>query len=324
MPDDDPNKCPVCRETLKKPRVGKGSGELYTFECHGCGRFVFTDVAVNTVRALANDPENRAKIAHALRRAQQANLQPEVTSNMLEEFVKRPLPDPTEQADFLVRWLAENATGPGDPVSVRLATIAAVIGAKSAGGRAMIVDHLKSSGLVAETKPNGGGHIDLALSFAGWEHYKSLRRAGRIYQKAFMAMKFGESQLDAFLTNVLKPAAKQAGFLLNKLDDTPKAGLIDDRIRADIQSSDFVVADLTHDNPGAYWEAGYAEGLGKPVIYTCERSKFAEQTTHFDTNHHLTVIWDVDNQASAGDLFKATIRATLPHIAKQVDEDNAP
>jgi len=35
-------------------------------------------------------------------------------------------------------------------------------------------------------------------------------------------------------------------------------------------------------NPGAYWEAGYAEGLGKPVIYTCEEAKFVE-ASHFDT-----------------------------------------
>jgi nucleoside 2-deoxyribosyltransferase len=59
------------------------------------------------------------------------------------------------------------------------------------------------------------------------------------------------------------------GFILRRLDDEPKAGLIDDRMRAEIQASRFVIVDLTHMNRGAYWEAGYAEGLGKPVIYTC-------------------------------------------------------
>ena len=38
-----------------------------------------------------------------------------------------------------------------------------------------------------------------------------------------------------------------------------------------IRDAKFVIADLTHDNNGAYWEAGYAEGLGKPVIYICEK-----------------------------------------------------
>ena len=138
-------------------------------------------------------------------------------------------------------------------------------------------------------------------------------------RKGFIAMKFGDEMLDNFLADVLKPCAKQAGFEHLKLDDTPKAGLIDDRLRVEIQSSDFLVADLTHDNPGAYWEAGYAKGLGKPVIYICEKDKFESAKTHFDTNRHLTIIWDKDNLPKAGEDLKATIRATLPQLAKQED-----
>jgi nucleoside 2-deoxyribosyltransferase len=88
----------------------------------------------------------------------------------------------------------------------------------------------------------------------------------------------------------------------------------------EIHSSEFLVADLTHDNPGAYWEAGYAEGLGKPVIYICEKEKFETTKTHFDTNHHLTIVWDKDALQKAGEDLKATIRATLPHLARQEDE----
>jgi nucleoside 2-deoxyribosyltransferase len=44
---------------------------------------------------------------------------------------------------------------------------------------------------------------------------------------------------------------------------------IDDQMRVALRTSRFVVADLTRGNRGAYWEAGFAEGLGRPVIYTC-------------------------------------------------------
>jgi nucleoside 2-deoxyribosyltransferase len=81
------------------------------------------------------------------------------------------------------------------------------------------------------------------------------------------------------------------------------------------------MADVTHGNNGAYWEAGYAEGLGKPVIYTCERSKFDKVEgrggAHFDTNHHLTVLWDSDAMADAADRLKATIRATFPEAKRE-------
>ncbi len=132
-------------------------------------------------------------------------------------------------------------------------------------------------------------------------------------------MKFGDPNLDNVLEKVFKPCVRQTGFELFRLDDVPSAGLIDDRLRVEIQASDFLIADLTHDNLGAYWEAGYAEGLRKPVIYTCEKEKFEKEKTHFDTNHHLTIVWDKNSPEAAGKYLKATIRATLPQLAKQED-----
>jgi nucleoside 2-deoxyribosyltransferase len=133
-------------------------------------------------------------------------------------------------------------------------------------------------------------------------------------------MKFGDGDLDIMLENCFRPAVKDTGFDLFRLDDVPKAGLIDDRLRVEIRASRFLIADLTHENAGAYWEAGYAEGLGKPVIYTCERKKFDEKKTHFDTNHHTTVLWDKDDLEKTARDLKNTIRATLLEEAKLNDE----
>ena len=135
-----------------------------------------------------------------------------------------------------------------------------------------------------------------------------------------MAMKFVVTDLEYMLTAVFKTSARRAGFELRKMTEEPRAGIIDNRMRAEIQSSDFVVADLTHDNLGAYWEAGYAEGLGKPVIYACEKVKFNKSKTHFDTNHHHTILWSEDSPNDSAEELVATIRATLPHLARMVDD----
>jgi hypothetical protein len=66
-------------------------------------------------------------------------------------------------------------------------------------------------------------------------------------------------------------------------------------------------------------EAGFAEGLGKPVIYTCKKEAFEKEGTHFDTNHHLTVVWEPGKLPVALEALKATIRATLPIEAKMMD-----
>ena len=134
-----------------------------------------------------------------------------------------------------------------------------------------------------------------------------------------MAMQFGDPNLDTMVDKWFKSAVKDTGFELRRVSDAPKAGLIDNNIRIEIQTSRFVLADLTHDNHGAYWEAGYAEGLGKPVIYTCEVSKFTKEKTHFDTNHHHTVTWDFANPEAVVQALKATIRATLPDEARLED-----
>jgi hypothetical protein len=214
--------------------------------------------------------------------------------------------------------------GPGELVDIAPTTHAGIVGAKSNSGFALILDYLFDSDLLTghQMKTIGvQGRASATLSFRGWSYYEGLAKGSAAYRKAFMAMKFGDPILEQVLNNAFKPAAKLAGFDLFKLDDIPKAGLIDDRLRVEIQSSDFLVADLTHDNLGAYWEAGYAEGLGKPVIYTCERSKFKTTKTHFDTNHHLTIVWDSANHDEAAEALKATIRATLPQLAKQTDRD---
>jgi nucleoside 2-deoxyribosyltransferase len=167
----------------------------------------------------------------------------------------------------------------------------------------------------------GPGTLKLTLKLDGWEYYENLKRGSISSRKAFMAMQYGDKELDEIVTKHFRPAVKAAGFELYRLDDAPKAGLIDDRLKVEIRTSRFLIADLTHENRGAYWEAGFAQGLGKPVIYTCEKSKFDEQKTHFDTNHNTTVVWDRNNLEKAAIDLKNIIRETLPEEAKLTDDE---
>lgn len=317
--------CPVCHTPLAVPPANAGGKDATKYSCPRCGHFVFTNTLIATLpEKLASAPDAKAKLSHALRRAQEVNSDVFFSTETIKEVLKRPLPRPQEQADLLIRWFAQNLPGPGELIDISPTTHAGIVGAKTDSGFALVLDHLFAIGLLTGHQMKSIGVQGVAkatLSFSGWGYYEGLAKGSVVYRKAFMAMKFGDPVLEQVLRDFFKPAVKLAGFDLFKLDDVPKAGLIDDRLRVEIQSSDFLVADLTHDNLGAYWEAGYAEGLGKPVIYTCERSKFEATKTHFDTNHHLTIVWDDTNPDAAASALKATIRATLPQLAKQSDED---
>ena len=147
------------------------------------------------------------------------------------------------------------------------------------------------------------------LTLEGWERYELEKRGQLDEGYGFLAMKFNDDELDEFVRSVLKPAVKTGtGFEVIDMRDRPVAGIIDDILRIKIRNAKFVIVDLTHDNNGAYWEAGYAEGLGKPVIYICNEEKFKTQSTHFDTNHCTTIPW-----ASEGDIkpFQEQLIATI-------------
>lgn len=63
------------------------------------------------------------------------------------------------------------------------------------------------------------------------------------------------------------------------------------RIKKEIRNSQFVVADLTDERPSCYFEAGYAEALGKKVIYVASKQSVTKPGTktviHFDIHMNM-------------------------------------
>lgn len=80
------------------------------------------------------------------------------------------------------------------------------------------------------------------------------------------------------------------------------------RIKSEIRKADFVIADLTDERPSCYFEAGYSEALGRPVIYIASNDSILNPGTktriHFDI--HMNVHF-FSNHAQLKDLLKATI-----------------
>lgn len=322
--------CPVC-ELLG---CTKGSGNLFT--CRNCGRFSLTAMAVAFLPNLLDHPKKRAALSHAIWKAQRMNSPLEIQSENVESMLKNnPLPMPSDQADYLILWLGAKANCPSEFTRVEYAEVPAKIGAIGVKGACYILDYLNRQELIdidgfgreAELPSSPGGNTNCRLTIAGWERYSLLQKGRHHSNRAFMAMPFSSNPdaSESKLFAVYRRAAEQAGFdLTNPLLHHPQAGLIDDHLRVEIRTSCFVVAELTNGNQGAYWEAGFAEGLGKKVIYSCEQTIFegegsGRKGTHFDTNHLQTVVWQAEKLDEAGDKLKSIIRNTFPDKAKMVD-----
>ena len=154
--------------------------------------------------------------------------------------------------------------------------------------------------------------MDVDLTLEGWKQYEAEKRGQFEGNYGFVAMQFGDSNLDPLVNDIVKPTVeKEIGYNLIDMRDVARARIIDNIMRTQIRDAAFVIADLTHDNSGAYWEAGYAEGLGKPVIYICEKDKFDGQKTHFDTNHCTTIPWSRGGEGAFCQELIATLRRSL-------------
>jgi hypothetical protein len=236
---------------------------------------------------------------------------------LLKRIDEERLPAPREQADNLIRWMGDELRQRRNPtvgLQYDANFLAALIGANDKEGVAYVLRELLKRQWIGPDL-----NSPIGLTFAGWDRYDELYKAHSEGPIAFMAMGFHNSDVLWVYENCFSVAAAAAGFELRKLDERQSAGLIDVRLRVEIRKCRFLLCDLTDENRGAYWEAGFAEGLGKPVIYTCEKDFFEKKGTHFDTNHHLTLKWSKDAYEDAIKVLRDTIRETLPREAKMGD-----
>jgi nucleoside 2-deoxyribosyltransferase len=137
-----------------------------------------------------------------------------------------------------------------------------------------------------ETHPNNLESARLAIE--GWKHLSELREKPMESDQAFVAMWF-DSDLNAAYTEGFQRALDQTGYKPVRLDLTEHNEKICDLILAEIRKSGLLIADFTGQRGGVYFEAGFALGLGIPVIWTCRDTDIDH--LHFDTRQYNHIVW---------------------------------
>lgn len=119
-----------------------------------------------------------------------------------------------------------------------------------------------------------------------WRHAARHPRAYRVQQRhpdtarsAFVIMSMDDEQRQAPLLELIRKLWDEHGITAHRADDlhTAEKRITDVMMNA-LVSADYVVCDLTGDRPNVYYEAGYAQALGKPVIFIAH----ADTVVHFD------------------------------------------
>lgn len=305
------SKCPICggQATAEPP-----TKPTFEMTCTTCGHFKVTLQAQSALEGTARAP----KIQRWIHRANDDDKTPLLDMKMLDALEQASPPTAMEQADECLLLLARKSSDVlGMMATFSEAELMARLGMADARGISFVLQHLEGLGFLREARC-GIGSFAAQLTVSGWNRVQEMRRSSKDSRLIFMAMQFDNVVLRELVDRHFKPAAVAAGFTMRRVDEEPRAGLIDDLIRVDIRNSAMVVSDLTDRNRGAYWEAGFAEGLEKPVLYTCEAGAFHDER-HFDVEHAQTIKWATGKFEEAAKELKAAIRATLPHLAKMED-----
>ena len=132
------------------------------------------------------------------------------------------------------------------------------------------------------------GTILLRMTPEGYARVDELQKYSAYGRNALVAMKFGPET--ERLREAIRKGIIDAGYIAIFIDEVQHNNFITPELLKYIRDSKFVVVDLTHQNNGAYFEEGYAMGLGKPVIQLCQK----DTKLHFDIAQMNTILWETE------------------------------
>lgn len=288
------------------------------------GYYKITMEAMSMMRSDGMDDSEKARLTTMLVDEREQGVQvPIVLAERVDEAKKAdPLPVP-KRAERLLRYLVKCSAGEiGSQIpvlDVRTPDYARALAWSESTGRDEIVflsDYLSQKGWV-EIVEYTDDIERVAVTVDGYARIESLKTSSVDSAQAFVAMWFDDEMNDAYEKGI-KPAIEQSGYTPMRIDRKPDANKIDDDIIAEIRRSRFLIADMTHrkddgvrgsiadmthgkDNGArgsVYFEAGFAMGLGIPIIYTC-RSDLMDEV-HFDTRQYAYIVWETPDDLRKG------------------------
>lgn len=127
------------------------------------------------------------------------------------------------------------------------------------------------------------------LTPGGWERFNEIKKVVNS-NYCFVAMSFTNSEIGNIYSCVVRPVLEELGFNPVVISDFEHNDDIVFKIIYEIEKCRFVIADVTDRKNNVYWEAGYARGLGKEVIFLCKKQDV--EKLEFDTRNLNHIVWE--------------------------------
>jgi hypothetical protein len=154
----------------------------------------------------------------------------------------------------------------------------------------------------------GQGDKIFKISPDGWVH---LAGSNPNSKTGFIAM-WIDTRLNPLLA-AIERGISDAGYAPERIDRVEHNNRIDDEIIAHIRRSRFVVADMTGNRGGVYFESGFALGLGLEVIWLCRKGRL--NRIHFDNRQYNFIEWSSDDLPMLSQRLKSRIEARFGRLS---------
>ena len=302
--------CKLCGHTPKSRTSCDYLHMKFFIDCLTCGKYYITDSAERCTDDEKVKEELYLVSAITRQRSENKDAEPflvtkEILTNEAEfqaEFLSKAPKSVLGKALLLSQYIARKSSHPGDEVTINLQQDYPICFCKNAKELIFYINHTEDSGDIKRVRP---GNV-LSLTPKGWQKVESMARPNLQSRQAFVAMWFDES-LNEIFTKGIAPLEEDTGFKMYRVDQEPFNEKICDRIIADIRKCRFFVADITGLRRAVFFEAGYAMGLGLPVIFTCRKGTRIKGG--FDTRQYNHIVWK--NAEDLKSKLKDRILATI-------------
>ena len=280
MPDTDP--CELCNTEAEA--IESGGYDGIHQKCPRCGEFKLSGTGMAVIHNVSRD--DKVKLSGWVCNQNMLGAVPELTSDRIRSIAELPLPGLVERADRLLSLAVRKQHRLGESFTITDPRFLAVTYSKDINELNYLAQFYTDAGFIKYT---GMGGLCEVTPKGYMRFEEEIQKRQVVSAQGFVAMWIHDTMEDAYL-NGFEVAIRAAGYDPIRVDRVEHVGKIDDEIIAQINRSRFVVADFTGHRGGVYFEAGYAMGLGIPVIWTC-RADYVEKL-HFDTRQYNHIVWE--------------------------------
>jgi nucleoside 2-deoxyribosyltransferase/transcription elongation factor Elf1 len=285
--------CPICKN-MAEPETYDAIKNRRFYNCKNCGKFYLMDMLWKDIDIYEKEKGKFYKVSSWITEQNtQFGTTPEIDKDKFEEILSMQDKKIREKFDLLMRYISKGVSKEFDINNMK-ATCWIQGNSELGVILTKIIERNYVKGVSVKKSIAGTYTISMnnaELTFDGKAYVEELNEVNTHSKQVFTAFYFSDEIKEVF-DNEVKQAIEECSLEYTRVSSstTPHDTTINDEIIAKIKSSRLVIADFTGQRNSVYFEAGYAMGMGLPVIWTCKKDEANDLA--FDTRQYPHILWE--------------------------------